>query len=300
MQRPELVRREPPLLERALGAQVQLGFRLERRDADEVQPRDPRSEARLLDSPMPPLGEQRAGREPAQTALLAELASKRLGVVLSLLPTAARRNPPRAVGVPVPEQEDAAVVVESSARIAVRSGSPLSRPASSRNQRRRSSQGTAAFAGEVEGRTKSFVSPSCSGCNPSSGRRPKAPRYASLPTKASQPRPQLARDVLEPVGGAGEVAAPQVARAGCRAVGGIRDADSLLEQGELLGRLVQAGGQTRGVQQAPEVVARVREVRARGGGHAARVDADEDDAEIRSEHIGHVTRVASGPAMSFA
>ena len=63
-----------------------------------------------------------------------------------------------------------------------------------------------------------------------------------------------------------------------------------LEQGELLGRLVETGGQPRRVEQPPEVVARIREMRARGGGHATRVDADEDDAEVRREHIGHVAR----------
>ena len=56
---------------------------------------------------------------------------------------------------------------------------------SARNHRSRSSHGTAAFAGEVEGRTKSRVSPRHRSCGPSSGRSLKAPRYASLPTNAS-------------------------------------------------------------------------------------------------------------------
>ena len=47
-------------------------------------------------------------------------------------------------------------------------------------------------------------------------------------------RAELAGDPLEALGGAGEVGAPQVARAGSRAVRGVRDADPLLEQGELL------------------------------------------------------------------
>src|SRR3954447_2407311 len=66
-------------------------------------------------------------------------------------------------------------------------GRPLARPASSLNHRSRSRHGTAAFAGEVEGSTNSFVSPSVRCCTPSSGRSPKAPRYASLPTKPIQP-----------------------------------------------------------------------------------------------------------------
>src|SRR5262245_15797158 len=42
------------------------------------------------------------------------------------------------------------------------------------------------------------------------------------------------------------------------------------------------------MQQAPEVVARIGEVRASRGGHAARIDADEDDAEPRSENIRYI------------
>ena len=67
--------------------------------------------------------------------------------------------------------------------------------------------------------------------------RPHAERAAVrlLADEGEPRRPQLARDPLETLGGAGEVGAAQVARAGRRAVGGVRDADSLLEQGELLG-----------------------------------------------------------------
>ena len=169
-------------------------------------------------------------------------------------------------------------------------GSPDSRPASSPEPAQPLSHGTAAFAGDVDGRTKSFVSPSGSGCSPRSGRVPNAPRYASLPTKASHcgrsSRAIRSSRSAEP----GEVGAAQIARAGSRAVRGVGDADSLVEQGELLGRLVEAGRQPRRVEEPPEVVARVGEVRAGGGGHAPRVDAHEDDAEIRSEHIRHVAR----------
>ena len=40
------------------------------------------------------------------------------------------------------------------------------------------------------------------------------------------------------------------------------------------------------MQKPPEVVPRVREMRGRGIGEAAGVDAAEDDGEPRSEHIG--------------
>jgi hypothetical protein len=42
------------------------------------------------------------------------------------------------------------------------------------------------------------------------------------------------------------------------------------------------------MQQPPEIVTRVREVRARGGRDAAGIDPDEDDAEIRPENVGDV------------
>ena len=55
---------------------------------------------------------------------------------------------------------------------------------SARNQRSRSSHGTAALAGEVDGSTKSAVSPSRRSWSPCSGRSPKTPLYAALPTNA--------------------------------------------------------------------------------------------------------------------
>ena len=47
---------------------------------------------------------------------------------------------------------------------------------SARNQRSRSSHGTAAFAGDVEGSTKSSVPPSRRSCSPCGGRPPNGPR----------------------------------------------------------------------------------------------------------------------------
>jgi hypothetical protein len=74
----------------------------------------------------------------------------------------------------------------TSARTARRSGRPVERPASSRNHCSRSAHGTAAFAGDVDGRTKSCVSASRRSRTPSSGRSLNAPRYASLPTNPIQ------------------------------------------------------------------------------------------------------------------
>ena len=71
-----------------------------------------------------------------------------------------------------------------SARTAGRGSGSSSSHSSARNQRSRSAYGTAAFAGDVDGSTKSPSSPSVRSCGPSSGRSRKAPRYASLPTNA--------------------------------------------------------------------------------------------------------------------
>src|SRR5439155_26154624 len=76
------------------------------------------------------------------------------------------------------------------------------------------------------------------------------------------PRLELVRDPLESRGRAGEIGLPQIARAGRRAAGCIRDADSVVEELELLRRLEQARRQSCRVQEPPEVVARIREVRA--------------------------------------
>src|SRR5262249_9052040 len=96
-----------------------------------------------------------------------------------------------------------------------------------------------------------------------------------LADEADPPGLELACELLEPLRRPCEVAAAQVARARRRAVRGVRDADSLAEELELLGRVVEAGREARRVEQAPEVVARVREVCARRRRDASRVDAAE-------------------------
>ena len=67
--------------------------------------------------------------------------------------------------------------------------------------------------------------------------------------------------------------------------GGVRRADAVVEQLELLLRLEQPRRQAGVVEQAPEVVARVGEVSVRGRRHAARVDAAEDNLEPGREHV---------------
>src|SRR5581483_7094122 len=70
------------------------------------------------------------------------------------------------------------------------------------------------------------------------------------------------------------------------AVRGVRQAVAELEQPVLLGGSEPPGREAGVVEQPPEVVPRVREVGARGRGHAARVDAAEDADEVRGEDVG--------------
>ena len=104
---------------------------------------------------------------------------------------------------------------------------------------------------------------------------------------------------LEPLRGAFEVAATEVARAGRRPEGGVGEPDPLGEDVELLLRLVEARGEARRVEKAPEVVPRVREMRRRGGGDTSGIDAAEDDPEVRAEDVGDgVRQAASGSRAS--
>lgn len=109
-----------------------------------------------------------------------------------------------------------------------------------------------------------------------------------LADEADRLRPQLESDLLEPLRRAGEVALAEIAGAGRRSVGRVRDPDPELEQLELLARLVEPRREPGGVQQPPEVVARVGEVGARGGGDTARVDPAEDRPEPGGENVRDV------------
>ena len=119
-----------------------------------------------------------------------------------------------------------------------------------------------------------------------------------MPTKAIARGRQLAGDPLEPR--AVEVAAAQVARAGRRAVRGVRDAVAELEERELLLRIEEPRREARVVEQPPEVVARVREVRGRRGRDAARIDAAEDAAQVRGEDVRDVRDAFGHEADSVA
>ena len=61
---------------------------------------------------------------------------------------------------------------------------------------------------------------------------------------------QIARDPFQPLGRTGEVSAAEVARAGCRPIGGVRYTDPVLRQLVLFRGLKEARRESGGVQEA--------------------------------------------------
>ena len=102
----------------------------------------------------------------------------------------------------------------------------------------------------------------------------------------------------EPLGRSREVGAAEVAGARCRPEGGVRQADPVSRRLELLARLEQARRQAGRVEQPPEVVARVREVRTRRCGYAARVDAAEDHPDPGRKDVRDSARRAQAASGS--
>ena len=170
----------------------------------------------------------RRGRAPRQ------LAPERGPVRFSGILAAAGRRPRERREVEM-DEERAPGRVDDEAADSVAPGLHGTSTRSARNQCSRSAYGTAAFAGEVDGSTNSIVSPSRRSCSPWSARSRNAPRYASLPTNAIQCGAARPRIPLKPLGGAHEVAGPQVARARGRARRGVRQADPPPQHLELLG-----------------------------------------------------------------
>src|SRR5581483_318329 len=254
----ELLGREPARLVDALRDQLvcrERRARVEVPDTHEVVALALARPAPRVDEPVHARPDLRPELVVAQADLLGELALERVLVALALLDAAARRRPPRAERVLEANGERPPLVVEDERAHAAADGQ-AARP-----------------AGELLEPAQALVPRD-------RGVRRRGRRQDEEPGLAEPPLLQAERRTLV------EEAAAQVARAGRRPVGGVRDADALLQQLELLARLVEARREPRGLQQAPEVVARVREVRRGGGRDASGVDAAEDDPEPWAEHVG--------------
>ena len=92
-------------------------------------------------------------------------------------------------------------------------------------------------------------------------------------------RPKVAGEEGEPLGGAGEVAAAEVSGPPRRPLSRVREAEPEIEERELLGGLKEPRGEACFFEQAPEVVPRIGEVRAGGGGAPAGVDPTEEPGQ---------------------
>ena len=217
--------------------------------------------------------------------LLEQLAAQRRLVALARLDAAAGRPPPARPRHLVRElaEEHAVVGVEHDradrpARLRLDPGAQLAEPAqpllvgNGGVGRRGRRQHEEARAGRQRAQLRAEVGPLV-----------EEPAVGLLADERDRARGQLPREPLEarPV----EVAAAQVARAGRRARGGVRDAEAELEQAELLLRVVQARREAGVVQQPPEVVARVGEVRGGRRRDAAGVDPAEDAREPGPEDV---------------
>ena len=97
---------------------------------------------------------------------------------------------------------------------------------------------------------------------------------------------ELSGDPLEPLGAAREVGRPQVAGPGRRPWRRVGDADAQAEDLRLAIGSEQLGREAGRLEQAPEVVARVREVSGGCRGDAPGVDPDEDQPEVGREQVG--------------
>jgi hypothetical protein len=96
---------------------------------------------------------------------------------------------------------------------------------------------------------------------------------------------QLLRNPFQSLGCAREVTTAQIARPRRRSRGSVRDSDAVSEELELLSRLEQARRESGRMQEAPEIVARIRKVSARSSRHAAGIDPAEEHPQARAENV---------------
>jgi len=101
-----------------------------------------------------------------------------------------------------------------------------------------------------------------------------------LPDERDDTRFELPRDRLDALAGAFVVRRPQVAGAAGRPASRVREPDPEVQESELLVRLEEPRRESGRIQQPPEVVTRIGEVRGRRVRPPARIDPAEDDRQI--------------------
>ena len=170
------------------------------------------------------------------------------------------------------------------------------RSCSALNHRSRSSHGTAAFAGEVDGERRA-PSRRCVGSRrPSSGRPPNAPLYAAFPTKARTPGCYLTRERREPIGAPVKSAfrrspEPPVVRQAAFVTPIPRG-----KLGELVLWLEETRREAAAWRRRQKSLRGIREQLARAV-ETPRVDPAEDDPHAGREHVGNGGRRRREAAM---
>src|SRR5581483_10976476 len=229
--RPKAFGREPARLVDALRDQLvrrERRARVEVPDTHEVVALALARPAPRVDEPVHARPDLRPELVVAQADLLGELALERVLVALALLDAAARRRPPRAERVLEANGERPPLVVEDERAHAAADGQ-AARPAGEllepaqalvprdrgvrRRGRRQDEEPGLAEPPLLQAERRTLVEEAAVGL---------------LADEGDPLRPELVGEPLDP--GAVEVAAAQVARAGRRPVGGVRDADALLQQ----------------------------------------------------------------------
>ena len=179
-----------------------------------------------------PRPDERAELELLEAGLLPELAAHGLLVGLPLVDASSGRQPHRVLRALEAHEQDPVVGIEDDGARGAADPPLRHRRAlrSARNQRSRSSHGTAALAGEVDGSTKSAVPSIVRSWSPSSGATAERPGVRGLADEGEDARVIRRGDLLEPLGRAREVGLPQVAGAARRAPRGVRQADAEVEK----------------------------------------------------------------------
>ena len=122
-----------------------------------------------------------------------------------------------------------------------------------------------------------------------------------LAHEPDDPRPEGPGDLLQTRGRADEIRTAKVADTLRRPARGIRQPDAVRKQLELLLRREEPRREVRSVQEAPEVVPRVRESSSRGRARPSGIDPTEDDADARPEDVrnGRLGQTLSGSRVSI-
>ena len=199
--------------------------------------------------------------EVVEPDLLGELAAKRLLDLLVLVDAAAGRRPPHLAGrVAELDEESSSVLVEDerARRLPVDGVEP---PLERAEPLEPLGVGNGGVRGRGRGEDEEADVADRPLLGTELGTDAKDAAVGLLADERDRSRAQLERDSLEPLGRAREVGPAEIARTGGRASGGVRQPDPEAESLELLARLERSRCEAGVVEQPPEIVARVREMR---------------------------------------